>query len=152
LSIVRHIQAFAAKDAVDIGLGRGAVDMVLRAPVVFGDADWCVFVVVIRNPFLQAWDQLHRVVDPGFVFVVRVPQRTCRAIATQLHIAAYIVAELAALRVDVHRETSSTRLPLFSPALRSCSRYHGSASMPPIFCRSTILLLSQFNFAPCCES
>ena len=35
----RHVQPFAAEDAEDVGLGGGAVDVALRAPVVLGDAD-----------------------------------------------------------------------------------------------------------------
>ena len=34
-----QVQSFAAEDAEDVGLRRGAVDVTFRAPVVFGDAD-----------------------------------------------------------------------------------------------------------------
>src|SRR4029453_6813737 len=79
-----QVQPLAAEDPEDVRLGRGAVHVVLGAPVVLGDAGlgpWGVG----RPPALHAGDQLHGVVDPGLVDVVRVPQAAGGAVAQELH-------------------------------------------------------------------
>src|SRR5438445_542184 len=53
------IQCFAAENAVNVGLRRGAVDVALGPPVIFGNRDRRAGVVIGIGPIPQARDQLH---------------------------------------------------------------------------------------------
>ena len=88
----------------DVGLRRRAVDVVLRAPVVFGDAGRGARVVACSPSLADAEPAGRLIVDPRLVHVRGIPERPRRSVAPQLHRVRHVVAELAALRIVVDRE------------------------------------------------
>src|SRR4029077_1607108 len=93
-----------------VRLCRRAVDMVLSPPVVFGNTDQRSRIIRV-HPVFQPWNQLNSVVDPRFIDITGIPQRTGGAVAPQLHAARHIVAEFAALRIVVYRKNIQETFP-----------------------------------------
>ena len=98
-----QIQSFAAEDAEDIGLGGCAVDVVLRAPVVFGEAGFGAGIIG-RHPAFQPRNQLHDAADPTGIHIIGVPERAGRTVAQELHGGGDIGPELITLRIIVDGE------------------------------------------------
>src|SRR5262249_42279958 len=79
-----HVQTLAAKNSQNVCLSRCPVYVTLRAPVVFGDRRFRAR-VVSRNPPLYSRNELDFVVDPGFIDIVWIPQRSRGSVTSKLH-------------------------------------------------------------------
>src|SRR5205814_1313378 len=101
-----QVEAFASKNAQDVGLGSGTVDVAFGAPIVFGDADFGAGIISIR-PAPDSRDELDDAVDPRGIHVVGVPEGAGGAVAQQLSAGGNIgavVGTFISLRVKMHGE------------------------------------------------
>jgi len=83
-------------------LRRRAVDVAFCAPIVFRQRRGRSGPVIVRDPALYPRDQIDRLIDPAFRYVIRIPKLPRRAVPQQLHLVRDVVAEFATLRVEMH--------------------------------------------------
>src|SRR4051794_5401859 len=88
------------------------------------------------DPALKARDELYRIVDPGFIDIVGVPEGTGRAVAPLLHGRGGVVTELTSLGVvmdgeDVKQPCAPGRL-LLAELIEKPGQIVGAAVLGPV--------------------